>query len=90
MSTQLEFSVESIDGSRLGKLSVPVQKAADWINFLVSPKQGAQIISARQDDAWLTLYFQGDEGLYAYLDGRFNCILVAPHPEAIFMDTTAK
>jgi hypothetical protein len=90
MSTQLEFSVESIDGSRLGKLSVPAQKIADWINFLVSPKQGAQIVSARQDDDCLTLYFQGDEGLYSYLDGRFNCIVVAPHPETIFMDTTAK
>jgi hypothetical protein len=85
MSTQPEFSVESIDGSRLGKLSVPVQKAADWINFLVSPKQGAQIISARQGDAWLTLYFQGDEGLYAYLDGRFNCQIGFIHPENVFI-----
>lgn len=90
MSTQPEFSVESIDGSCLGKLTVPIGKVADWINFLVSPKQGAQIISAIQDDDCLTLYFQGDEGLYAYLDGRFNCIVVAPHPETIFVDTTAK
>ncbi|MBD2093600.1 hypothetical protein H6F90_00325 [Trichocoleus sp. FACHB-591] len=85
MSTQLEFSVESIDGSRLGKLSVPTQKVADWINFLVSPKQGAQIVSARQDEDYLTLYFQGDEGLYAYLDGRFNCRIGFIHPENIFI-----
>lgn len=90
MNIQPEFNVESIDGSRLGKLSIPTQKVADWINFLVSPRQGAQIVSARQDEDDITLYFQGDEGLYAYLDGRFNCIVATPHPETIFMDTTAK
>ena len=89
MSTQPEFNVESIDGSRLGKLSIPIEKVVGWINFLVSPKQGAQIVSALQDESGLTLYFQGDESLYAYLDGQFNCILSIPHPETIFIDTTS-
>lgn len=85
MNIQPEFNVESIDGSRLGKLSVPTQKVADWINFLVSPRQGAQIVSARQDENYLTLYFQSDEGLYAYLDGRFNCQVGFIHPESVFV-----
>jgi hypothetical protein len=69
MAAPIEFSVvQTDDGSRLGKLRVPYRKSADWINFLVSPRQCVQIIFSENQRSNLILYFQADERLYTYLE----------------------
>ncbi|MBW4527719.1 MAG: hypothetical protein KME18_21455 [Phormidium tanganyikae FI6-MK23] len=87
MSAQVQFSMETIEGCALGKLNLPHHKVANWINFLVSPRQQAQIVSAIQLQDGLTLYFRGSDKLYAYLDGHFNCQVGVPHPETSFVGT---
>jgi hypothetical protein len=73
MPAQVQFCVvETDDGSRVGKLSIPNRKLADWINFLVSPKQQVQIVLAEERRGGLNLYFQADERLYAYLVSRLE------------------
>ncbi|WP_421658322.1 hypothetical protein [Leptothermofonsia sp. ETS-13] len=73
MPAQVQFCVvETEDGACVGKLSIPNRKLADWINFLVSPRQQVQIILAEQRRGGLTLYFQADERLYQYLRNRLN------------------
>lgn len=67
-----QFTVETIDGSRLGKLDVPLSQIADWLNFLVTPHYQAEIISAEQEKDWINIYFEAGEGLYTYLDRRLN------------------
>lgn len=72
MHSKLSFSVEVINGDRLGCLAIPFLQVADWINFLASPHYGAQVISAEQKGDSIHLYFQGGDGLYGYLDMRIN------------------
>jgi hypothetical protein len=73
MPAQVQFCVvETDDGSRIGKLSLPNRKLADWLNFLVSPRQQVQIVLAEEQRGGLTLYFQADERLYSYLSNRLN------------------
>jgi hypothetical protein len=72
MPFPLQFSVETIDGYRLGKLAVPYSQIADWLNFLVAPQYRAEIISAEQCKDYVEIYFQSSEGLYLYLDMRLN------------------
>ena len=67
-----QFTVETIDGSRLGKLDIPLSQTADWLNFLVTPHYQAEIISAEQAKGWINIYFAAGEGLYTYLDRRLN------------------
>lgn len=76
----VQFQVEVIDGSRLGRLDVPTFNLAEWLNFLISPSQGATIVFAQQDETYLKLYFLANERLYSYLDGRFNCEVHPIHP----------
>ena len=72
-----QFTVETIDGSRLGKLDVPLSEIADWLNFLVTPHYQAEIISAEQEKDWINIYFEAGEGLYTYLDRRLNLYIEA-------------
>ncbi len=82
---QIYFSIETVDGSRIGKLNVPHPKIADWINFLVSPRQEANIISATPYPDRIVLYFQGNENLYAYLDGHINAEVGKILPQNLFI-----
>lgn len=68
----LQFSVEMIDGCRLGKLGVPSSQVADWLNFLVTPQYRAEIVAAEQNQEWIDIYFQASEGLYLYLETRLD------------------
>jgi hypothetical protein len=71
-TANIRFSKEVLHNTELGKLEIPNKKIAAWINFLTSPKQHAQIISAEQQRSGLILYFQAPGELYAYLDHRIN------------------
>ena len=73
-----QFTVETIDGARLGKLDIPLPQISDWLNFLITPHYQAEIISAEQEQNLIKVYFEAGEGLYAYLDRRLNrCIEAA-------------
>jgi hypothetical protein len=72
MHSSLQFSVETVDGCRLGKLDVPSSQIADWLNFLITPQYQAEIVVAEQNREWITVYFEASEGLYLYLDTRLN------------------
>ncbi|MGJ3246666.1 MAG: hypothetical protein ACFE0I_11385 [Elainellaceae cyanobacterium] len=72
MHSPIQFSVEMIDGYRLGKLGIPLSQIADWLNFLVAPQYRADIISAEQTRDRVDIYFQASEGLYLYLDMRLS------------------
>jgi len=75
MATPIHFSVISTeDGARMGKLRVPYRKSADWINFLVSPRQQVQIVLAENHRSGLILYFQADDRLYGYLNEQLQRI----------------
>ena len=67
-----QFSVETVDGCRLGKLGIPCAQVADWLNFLIAPHYQAELISAEQTWEQVDIYFQASEGLYLYLDTRLN------------------
>jgi hypothetical protein len=67
MNAKIQFSIETRDGDRVGKLDMPHHKVADWLNFLIAPRQQAKIISAKQRRTGLTLYFQSNENLYSYI-----------------------
>ena len=69
------FSIESVDGYNLGRLCVPLSDIADWINFLTTPHYRATIVSAEQSSDYVNLYFQGNDGLYLYLDQRLNAVM---------------
>lgn len=69
----VQFSVDIIDGNRLGRLTVPHTQIADWLNFLVAPQYRAEIVAAEQRREGVEIYFEASEGLYLYLDMRLNC-----------------
>ncbi|MBD0335698.1 MAG: hypothetical protein ICV62_09430 [Cyanobacteria bacterium Co-bin13] len=79
MATKFEprFVTEIIDGTRMGKLTVPLAQTADWINFLVTPHYRAEIIAAEQTRQGIEIYFAAGEGLYAYLEGRLGAVAQA-------------
>jgi len=82
-SAQAQFSVVSTDdGSRVGKLCVPHRKSAEWINFLVSPRQQVQIVFAETRRNNLILYFQAGDRLYNYLCDRLNTPTDTQSPES--------
>lgn len=81
MQPALKFSLEIVDGERLGKLAVPYVQVARWLNFLTSPHYGAQIIFAEQGREGVTIYFDACEGMYSYLSDRLNPDRVARQPE---------
>jgi hypothetical protein len=66
------FSIEEIDGCRLGRLCVPLSDVADWLNFLATPGYRASLVAAEQDADHVDLYFQGNGGLYLYLEKRLG------------------
>ena len=66
------FSVELVDGCRLGRLGIPLPQIADWLNFLATPHYQTDIISAEQESERLSIYFEASEGLYSYLEVRLN------------------
>lgn len=72
MHSSLQFSVEIVDGYRLGRLGIPCSQIADWLNFLVAPQYAAEIVSAEQTHERVDIYFQANEGVYLYLDMRLN------------------
>ncbi|MGF1513997.1 MAG: hypothetical protein ACFB5Z_09930 [Elainellaceae cyanobacterium] len=73
------FSVETVDGDRLGRLSVSYGQIADWLNFLSAPHYDVAIVAAEQDQRGVDLYFDASEGVYLYLETRFG----QPMPAAI-------
>lgn len=81
MFLQPEFSIETCDETRLGRLSLPGHHIAEWINFLLETQHQSKIILAQQHSQGITLYFQASERVYAYLGGRFNCQIAPIHPE---------
>jgi len=72
MQSSVDFSIELIDGYRLGKLAVPIAQVADWLNFLINPQYQAEIVSAEQARDRLDIYFQASEGVYLYLEQRLH------------------
>ena len=83
MQPALKFSLEIVDGERLGKLAVPYVQVARWLNFLTSPHYGAQIIFAEQGREGVTIYFDACEGMYSYLSDRLNLDRAAHPSESI-------
>ena len=83
MQPALKFSLEIVDGERLGKLVVPYVQVARWLNFLTSPHYGAQIIFAEQGREGVTIYFDACEGMYSYLSDRLNPDRTAHQAEPI-------
>ncbi|PSB24779.1 hypothetical protein [Stenomitos frigidus] len=84
MQPALKFSLEIVDGERLGKLSVPYIHVARWLNFITSPHYGAQIIFSEQDREGVTIYFDACEGMYSYLSDRIHPQTKAPQQEVAF------
>lgn len=78
MQAATRFSVETIDGDRFGKLTVPQGQIADWLNFLVNPQYHADLMWAEQEHEVVHLYFEANEGLYLYLDMRLNAPIELP------------
>lgn len=73
MAAQVQFCVvQTEEGARVGQLTIPHRKSADWINFLVSPRQQVQIVFAETRRSTLVLYFNGDDRLYSYLSDRLG------------------
>lgn len=72
MVAKIYFSIVMVEGMRLGKLDLPHHRVADWINFLIAPKQHAQIVSADQRRTGVTLYFRGDDRLYTHISQRLH------------------
>jgi hypothetical protein len=58
--------------ARLGQLSVPTHKCADWLNYLIAPKQGVQLLSAQNQAERLILLFRADQRLYQHLARQLN------------------
>ena len=83
MQPALKFSLEIVDGERLGKLAVPYIHVARWLNFLTSPHYGAQIIFAEQGREGVTIYFDACEGMYSYLTDRLS-----PEPKTSRRETS--
>ncbi len=69
-SPSVTFQIDVVDGLRLGWLQVPFPEIADWLNFLATPHYRADIIAAEQLGDRLQIYFEANEGLYAYLENR--------------------
>jgi hypothetical protein len=72
-----QFQVETVDGDRIGCLTVPMPQVADWLNFLVTPHYQVEIIAAEQGRQGLAIYFGASEGLYAYLEARLGQLAAA-------------
>lgn len=73
MPSPIQFCVvDDASNARLGKLKVPHRKVADWLNFLTSPRQHVQILSAENNRGSITIYFQASEHLYTYLESSLK------------------
>jgi len=72
MQSELKFSLETIDGDRLGKLVVPFGQVANWLNLLTSPHYDIQIVHTEQEWDGITIYFDACEAMYWYVSDRAN------------------
>jgi hypothetical protein len=72
MYFELKFSLEVVEGTRLGKLVVPLAQVARWLNFLTSPHYGAEIIFSEQGQETVTIYFDAYDEVYSYLSDRLS------------------
>jgi hypothetical protein len=72
MHAGLKFSLEVVDGDRLGKLIVPFPQIARWLNFLTSPHYGVQIVYTEQGIEGVSIYFSAYEEVYGYLSHQVN------------------
>lgn len=84
MHAGLKFSLEVVNGDRLGRLVVPFPQMARWLNFLTSPHYGAQIVYTEQGVENVTIYFDAYEEVYSYLGDRLNNESRLPQPEYAF------
>lgn len=64
MPFELKFSLEMIDGDRLGRLTVPFTQIANWLNVLTSPHYDIQIVHTEQEQEGVTIYFEACEAVY--------------------------
>lgn len=76
MIQQPYFSVETIDGTDFGRLTVPLVDIADWLNFLAAPQYRARLVAAEQGEGYVDLYFEASDGVYLYLDVRLNQVVM--------------
>lgn len=72
----LKFSLELVDGDRLGKLTIPFTQLAEWLNLLTSPHYGVAIVHTEQGTIGVTIYFEASEVLYWYISDRLGQPLV--------------
>lgn len=72
MQSDLRFSLEIVDGDRLGKLIIPFPEIAHWLNLLTSPHYEIQILHTEQCDAGVAIYFDACEAMYWYINDRVN------------------
>jgi hypothetical protein len=70
--SQLRFSLEMIDGDRVGKLVIPLPEIANWLNLLTSPHYEIQILYSEQMDEGVTIYFDACEAMYWYISDRVH------------------
>jgi hypothetical protein len=73
MHGRLKFSLEVVDGDRLGKLAIPFSQVANWLNLLTSPHYDIQIVHTEQAQDGVTIYFDACEVMYWYIGDRANC-----------------
>ena len=81
MYAGLKFSLEMVDGTRLGKLIVPFPQIARWLNFLTSPHYGAQIIYTEQGSDTVTIHFDAYDEVYEYLNARLGAKLESSYQQ---------
>lgn len=72
MQSELRFSLEIVDGDRLGKLLVPFAQIANWLNLLTSPHYEIQIVHTEQVAHGVAIYFDACEAMYWYVSDRVN------------------
>lgn len=72
MPSELRFSLEIVDGDRLGKLMIPFPEIANWLNLLTSPHYEIQILHTEQMEECLAIYFDACEAMYWYISDRVN------------------
>lgn len=72
MHGRLKFSLEVVDGDRLGKLVIPFSQVAPWLNLLTSPHYDTQIVHTEQEQDGVTIYFDACDAMYWYIGDRAN------------------
>jgi len=83
MQSELKFSLEIVDGDRLGKLVVPFAQIASWLNILTSPHYEIQVVHTEQSDNTVTIYFDACEAVYWYVSDRVHAESRYPMPSIL-------